>query len=114
MNGKRIEVRVPAALAAPAAAKAATAKKPTRRSKSGAAAKAPSTNALTSPMQGTIVKVNVEEGQSVAEGDTIAVIEAMKMEQPLNAHRGGLVKALAVEAGSTVTAGQVLCEIVDE
>ncbi|HMQ66565.1 MAG TPA: biotin carboxylase N-terminal domain-containing protein [Arachnia sp.] len=113
VNGKRVEVKLPGGFAArPAQAKVA--KRPTKRDRGGSKVSAPSGNSLTSPMQGTIVKVNVEEGQSVAEGDTIAVIEAMKMEQPLNAHRGGLVKALAVEAGSTVTAGQVLCEIVDE
>ena len=113
VNGKRVEVKLPGGFAArPAQAKAA--KRPTKRDRGGSKVSAPSGNSLTSPMQGTIVKVNVEEGQSVAEGDTIAVIEAMKMEQPLNAHRSGLVKALAVEAGSTVTAGQVLCEIVDE
>ena len=113
VNGKRVEVKLPGGFGArPAQAKAA--KRPTKRDRGGSKVSAPSGNALTSPMQGTIVKVSVEEGQTVAEGDTIAVIEAMKMEQPLNAHRGGLVAALAVEAGSTVTAGQVLCEIVDE
>ncbi|MFT3887366.1 MAG: biotin carboxylase N-terminal domain-containing protein [Arachnia sp.] len=113
VNGKRVEVKLPGTFAArPAQAK--TAKRPTKRDRGGSKVSAPSGNALTSPMQGTIVKVNVEEGQSVAEGDTIAVIEAMKMEQPLNAHRSGMVASLSVEAGSTVTAGQVLCEIVDE
>ena len=113
VNGKRIEVRVPAALAAPAAAKAATAKKPTRRSKSGAAAKAPSTNALTSPMQGTIVKVAVADGDEVAEGDLIVVLEAMKMEQPLNAPRAGIIKGLPAEPGRPVGSGEAVCEIVD-
>ena len=69
VNGKRIEVKVPATLGAPAAGKSSgTAPKPTKRSRSGATAKAPSTNSLQSPMQGTIVKVAVAEGDTVAEG----------------------------------------------
>ncbi len=112
VNGKRVEVKLPGGLGTRPAAK--TSKRPTKRDRGGAKVSAPSGNALTSPMQGTIVKVNVEDGQSIAEGDQVAVIEAMKMEQPLNAHRGGIVKGLAVEAGAAVTAGQVLCEIVDE
>lgn len=112
VNGKRVEVKLPGGFGArPAAAK--TAKRPTRRDRGGSKVSAPSGNALTSPMQGTIVKVAVEEGQTVAEGDTVAVIEAMKMEQPLSAHRDGVIAALQVSAADTVTAGQVLCEIVD-
>ncbi|MGW1667253.1 acetyl-CoA carboxylase biotin carboxyl carrier protein subunit, partial [Streptomyces microflavus] len=70
-------------------------------------------DSLASPMQGTIVKVAVEEGQQVAEGELIVVLEAMKMEQPLNAHRAGTVKGLVAEVGATVTSGAVLCEIKD-
>ena len=75
-----------------------SAKKPARAAtkKSGAAA---SGDAVTSPMQGTIVKVVVEEGQQVAEGDTVVVIEAMKMEQPLKAHKAGTVTGLEAEVG---------------
>ncbi len=116
VNGKRIEVKVPAALGAPAGGgikAGATAKKPTKRSRGGGAVKAPSTNALQSPMQGTIVKVAVAEGDTVAEGDLIVVLEAMKMEQPLNAHRAGVIKGLSAAAGSTVSSGETLCEIVD-
>jgi acetyl-CoA/propionyl-CoA carboxylase biotin carboxyl carrier protein len=64
-------------------------------------------------MQGTIVKVEVSDGQTVAEGDLIVVLEAMKMEQPLTAHRSGTIKALQADPGTTVQAGVVLCEIVD-
>lgn len=64
-------------------------------------------------MQGTIVKVNVADGDTVEEGQTVAVIEAMKMEQPLDAHRGGVIKNLKIEKGQAVTAGEVLLEIVD-
>ena len=62
-------------------------------------------------MQGTVVKVVVEEGQEVAEGDTIVVIEAMKMEQPLKAHKAGTVTGLAAAVGETITNGGVICEI---
>ncbi len=95
-------------------AKAATAKRPTRRSTGGAKAKAASTNTLEAPMQGTIVKVAVVEGDEVNEGDLIVVLEAMKMEQPINAHRAGVITSLSAKAGETVTSGQALCEIVDQ
>ncbi|HHU40271.1 MAG TPA: ATP-grasp domain-containing protein [Propionibacterium sp.] len=113
VNGRRVEVKLPASLSAPAAA-SSKAKKPTRRDRGGAKASAPSSNAVASPMQGTIVKVAVSEGDTVAEGDTVVVLEAMKMEQPLNAHRAGVIKGLSVEAGQTVASGDTLCEIVDE
>ncbi|HET9871184.1 MAG TPA: biotin carboxylase N-terminal domain-containing protein [Propionibacteriaceae bacterium] len=115
VNGKRLEVVVPSGLGAAnsAPAAAARAKKPVRRGGSGSSAKAPSGNALTSPMQGTIVKVAVADGDVVETGDLIVVLEAMKMEQPLTAHRGGKVTALSAEVGATVTSGSALCEIVD-
>jgi acetyl-CoA/propionyl-CoA carboxylase biotin carboxyl carrier protein len=112
VNGRRLEVRLPSALSAPMASRPA-AKRPTRRSTGGAKAKAPSSNALSAPMQGTIVKVAVTAGQEVNEGDLIVVLEAMKMEQPINAHRSGVIADLQAEVGATVTSGQVLCEIVD-
>ncbi len=68
-------------------------------------------DALTSPMQATVVKVVVADGDEVAEGDLVAVLEAMKMEQPLTAHRSGTVSGLAVQVGGTVTAGAVVCQI---
>ena len=88
VNGKRLEVMVPAGLAPSTAdgAVGAKPKKPVRR-QSGGATKAPSGNALTSPMQGTIVKVAVADGDAVQAGDLVVVLEAMKMEQPLTAHR---------------------------
>ena len=64
-------------------------------------------------MQGTVVKVAVEEGQEVAEGDTVVVIEAMKMEQPIAAHKGGTISGLDVEVGATVNNGAVIAEIKD-
>ncbi len=111
VNGRRLEVRLPASLAAPAAKP--TAKRPTRRSTGGAKAKAPSSNELTAPMQGTIVKVSVVDGDEVTEGDLVVVLEAMKMEQPITAHRSGVIAHLSATVGDPVTSGQVLLEIVD-
>jgi len=68
---------------------------------------------LTSPMQGTIVKIVAEEGQRVSAGDTVVVLEAMKMEQPLTAHKDGTVTGLAVEIGQTVSAGTIICRLAD-
>ncbi|MFF4649550.1 acetyl/propionyl/methylcrotonyl-CoA carboxylase subunit alpha [Streptomyces sp. NPDC001380] len=115
VGGKRIEVSLPSSLgasAAPAAAGAGTAKAK-RRSGARKAGSAVSGDALASPMQGTIVKVAVEDGQEVQEGDLVVVLEAMKMEQPLNAHKSGTVTALSAEVGASVTSGAVLCEIKD-
>jgi acetyl-CoA/propionyl-CoA carboxylase biotin carboxyl carrier protein len=64
-------------------------------------------------MQGTIVKVAVSDGDTVAEGDLVVVLEAMKMEQPLKAHKAGTVTGLAAEVGTGVSAGEVLCTITD-
>ncbi|WP_307861681.1 acetyl/propionyl/methylcrotonyl-CoA carboxylase subunit alpha [Nocardioides xinjiangensis] len=111
VGGRRLEVVLPAGLGGLAGASggAAGAKKPQRSArKAGAAA---SGDAVTSPMQGTIVKVVVTEGQEVAEGDTIVVMEAMKMEQPLKAHKSGTVTGLQAEVGATVANGAVICEI---
>ena len=64
-------------------------------------------------MQGTIVKIVAEEGQRVAAGDTVVVLEAMKMEQPLTAHKDGTVTGLAVQIGQTVSAGTTICRLAD-
>jgi acetyl-CoA/propionyl-CoA carboxylase biotin carboxyl carrier protein len=68
---------------------------------------------LTSPMQGTVVKIAVEEGQQVEAGDLVIVLEAMKMEQPLNAHKSGVIKNLKAVVGETVSSGTVLCDIIE-
>jgi acetyl-CoA/propionyl-CoA carboxylase biotin carboxyl carrier protein len=113
VNGKRLEVLVPVGLGtANGSTGAARSKKPVKR-QSGAATKTPSGNALTSPMQGTIVKVAVADGDVVESGDLVVVLEAMKMEQPLTAHRSGIVKNLSAQVGATVTSGSILCEIID-
>ena len=79
----------------------------------GVSEPAPSGDTLTSPMQGTIVNVAVEEGQRVEAGDLVVVLEAMKMEQPITAHKAGTVRGLRAEVGATITSGAPLCEIAD-
>lgn len=69
-------------------------------------------DSLTSPMQGTVVKIEVTEGQTVEEGDLIVVLEAMKMEQPLKAHKGGKISSLTVSVGDTLASGTLLCKII--
>ena len=68
---------------------------------------------LLAPMQGTVVKIAVKEGDSVEKGDLIFVLEAMKMEQPLTAHKSGKVAKIVAEIGETVASGTALCEIID-
>lgn len=109
VGGKRLEVTLPAfggsAVAKPAAAKA----RKSRSTRGGTTAA--NSNELTSPMQGTIVKVAVKEGAKVAEGDLIVVLEAMKMEQPITAHKAGKVNGLKLKQGETVSAGAVIATI---
>ena len=111
VNGKRVAVTMPAGLGATSAAPAKGAG-PAKRSAKKAAGTA-SGDSLTAPMQGTIVKVEVSEGDVVAVGDLIVVLEAMKMEQPLTAHKAGTVTGLTAEKGATVSSGTILCEIKD-
>ncbi|MEU4687441.1 acetyl/propionyl/methylcrotonyl-CoA carboxylase subunit alpha [Actinoplanes sp. NPDC023714] len=115
VGGKRIEVRLPktffSSTTLSGTAGAAAPRRGSARSRSGGAAAAVTSGGLTAPMQGTIVKVAVQDGDQVAEGDTIVVIEAMKMEQPLQAHRSGTVSGLTAEVGAAITAGTLICEI---
>jgi acetyl-CoA/propionyl-CoA carboxylase biotin carboxyl carrier protein len=115
VGGKRREVTLPAGLGVGAggAGVAGGAKAAPRRSAKKGAGAAASGDELTSPMQGTIVKIAVEEGQEIAEGDVVVVLEAMKMEQPLKAHKAGTVTGLQAEVGATVTNGAVICELKD-
>jgi acetyl-CoA/propionyl-CoA carboxylase biotin carboxyl carrier protein len=64
-------------------------------------------------MQGTIVKVAVVDGATVEAGDLVVVLEAMKMEQPINAHKAGTISGLSAEVGAAVTSGAVICTITD-
>ena len=109
VGGKRLTVSLPAGLNGGGPTKKATPKRAAGK-KAGAAA---SGDALTSPMQGTIVKVAVEDGASVEVGELIVVLEAMKMEQPLNAHKAGTVVGLSLTIGEVVTSGAAICEIKD-
>jgi len=113
VNGKRLEVVVPAGFGANGSSSQARSRKPVRRSGGSSSTKSLSGNSLISPMQGTIVQVAVSEGQLVQTGDLVVVLEAMKMEQPLTAHRGGKIARLTARPGATVTSGSILCEIVD-
>jgi acetyl-CoA/propionyl-CoA carboxylase biotin carboxyl carrier protein len=89
----------------------ATKKKAPKRSGGRKTGTAASGDSLTAPMQGTIVKIAVEEGQSVEVGDLVVVLEAMKMEQPINAHKAGVITGLTANVGETVTNGAVIAEI---
>ncbi|WP_414690636.1 acetyl/propionyl/methylcrotonyl-CoA carboxylase subunit alpha [Nocardioides sp.] len=111
VGGRRLEVSLPGGLGAGISTGSASGAKKPKRSAGKKSAAAASGDAVTSPMQGTIVKVSVEEGQEVAEGDVIVVLEAMKMEQPLKAHKAGTVSGLQAEVGATVTNGAVICEL---
>jgi len=113
VGGRRLEVSLPAGLAAGSGgAPAAGGAKPRKRG-GGHGGSAASGNSLTSPMQGTIVKVGVSDGDTVAEGDLVVVLEAMKMEQPITAHKAGTISGLSAEVGATVTSGAVICTIAD-
>ncbi|WP_329405147.1 acetyl/propionyl/methylcrotonyl-CoA carboxylase subunit alpha [Nocardia vinacea] len=118
VGGRRVEVSLPGNFTVGAGAAGAASngagvirKKPKPRKRGGAGGGAASGDAVTAPMQGTVVKVAVEEGQSVEAGDLIVVLEAMKMENPVNAHKAGVVTGLSVEAGAAITQGTVLAEI---
>ena len=101
VNGKRFEILVHAP------------EPVVKRHRAKAASAASATgDALSSPMQGTVVKVAVKEGDKVAAGDLIIVLEAMKMEQPLNAHKDGVIRELKAVVGESVSSGTVLCEII--
>ncbi|MGN7248276.1 acetyl/propionyl/methylcrotonyl-CoA carboxylase subunit alpha [Janibacter anophelis] len=113
VGGKRLEVVLPGGLSLGGGGGATAKKKAPKRSGGGGGGAAASGDSLTAPMQGTIVKIAVEEGQEVAEGDLIVVLEAMKMEQPINAHKAGTISGLSAEVGATVSNGAVLAEIKD-
>ena len=116
VGGRRLEVSLPGDLAlggggAAPAGGGVVHKKPKPRKRGSHGGAAASGDAVTAPMQGTVVKVAVEEGQEVAAGDLVVVLEAMKMENPVTAHKDGTITGLAVEAGAAVTQGTVLAEI---
>jgi len=110
VGGKRVEVSLPVGFGGGSGTSRKAAPKRSPRAKSGGAV---SGDTLTAPMQGTIVKVAVSEGDVVAEGDLIVVLEAMKMEQPLSAHKPGTITGLNAEVGAVVTSGAAICDIKD-
>lgn len=107
VDGRRFDVTLPAGIGSGGASTATSARRSGTRKTTAAATGA----SLVAPMQGTVVKVAASEGDTVSEGDLIIVVEAMKMEQPLNAHKSGTIAGLTVAQGETVTAGTVVCEI---
>jgi acetyl-CoA/propionyl-CoA carboxylase biotin carboxyl carrier protein len=114
VGGRRLEVSLPGDLAlgnGGGADPGVIRKKPKARKRGAQTGAAASGDAVTAPMQGTVVKVAVEEGQTVAVGDLVVVLEAMKMENPVTAHKDGVITGLAVEAGAAITQGTVLAEI---
>jgi acetyl-CoA/propionyl-CoA carboxylase biotin carboxyl carrier protein len=126
VGGKRLEVVIPATLTAGQAPAGGprggqggssprdkTSSPRNRGGQGGSSPRGKGGSTLTSPMQGTIVKIAVTEGQHVPAGEVIVVLEAMKMEQPLTAHKDGTVTGLSVEVGQTVTAGAAICELED-
>ncbi|MBK8461181.1 MAG: ATP-grasp domain-containing protein [Micropruina sp.] len=110
VDSRRIVIKLPAALTGGTRA-STTRRAPSRRSGATGGPAAPSTQALTAPMQGTIISIAVSEGDLVAQGDLILVLEAMKMEQQVTAHRPGTVRHLVARPGAGVSSGEVLCEI---
>ncbi|HXT88484.1 MAG TPA: biotin carboxylase N-terminal domain-containing protein [Trebonia sp.] len=119
VGGKRLEVTVPAVLSLPAASGAANGSPErvrasrTANRRAGGRGSAASGDSLVTPMQGTIVKIVAAEGTQVSAGDTVVILEAMKMEQPLTAHKDGTVTGLAVAVGQTVSADTEICQIKD-
>jgi len=111
VGGRRLEVVLPEGLARSGGGTAG--RKPPAHGRKGGGSAAVSGETLTAPMQGTIVKVAVEDGQQVAEGDLVVVLEAMKMEQPINAHKAGTITGLAAEVGAPVQSGSPICTITD-
>jgi acetyl-CoA/propionyl-CoA carboxylase biotin carboxyl carrier protein len=113
VSGKLFDVKVigEAPAGGGVAAPAAGGKKPPKRERKGGSGPSASSEALPSPLQGTVLKVAVEQGAEVSEGDLICVIEAMKMENEITAHRSGKVEELPISEGAAVGSGDTLAVI---
>ncbi|MBV9446042.1 MAG: ATP-grasp domain-containing protein [Streptosporangiaceae bacterium] len=109
VGGKRLEVTVPRRAPSAATVATAPASRPRRTPRNTPAG--PAGDALISPMQGTIIKIAVTDSQQVKAGDTVVMLEAMKMEQPLTAHKDGIITGLSASIGQTVSSGEAICEI---
>ncbi len=110
VGGRRLEVSLPGGFALSGSGGG----KATPRKRGGGKTAAASGDAVIAPMQGTVVTVAVSNGDPVHTGDLLVVVEAMKMENPVSAHKAGTVTGLKVEAGTSVTQGTVICEIKDQ
>jgi acetyl-CoA/propionyl-CoA carboxylase, biotin carboxylase, biotin carboxyl carrier protein len=116
VDGKRLEVVLPEGFslgAGAGGAPGAVRARAPRRSSRATSAAAVGSDAVVAPMQGTIVKIAVEEGQTVQTGDLLVVLEAMKMEQPITAPKAGVVTGLTAVVGQTVTSGAALLDLKD-
>jgi acetyl-CoA/propionyl-CoA carboxylase biotin carboxyl carrier protein len=114
VGGRRLEVSLPGDLALGGGGGAGGgARKQPRKRAGGKGGSAASGDAVTAPMQGTIIKVAVSDGDTVSAGDLVVVLEAMKMENPVNAHKDGTITGLSAEPGAGVSQGTVICEIKD-
>jgi acetyl-CoA/propionyl-CoA carboxylase biotin carboxyl carrier protein len=112
VGGRRLEVSLPGDLAL-GGGPAAAAKAPPRKRGAGKGGSAASGDAVTAPMQGTIIKIAVSDGDTVSAGDLVVVLEAMKMENPVTAHKDGTITGLSAAQGGSVSQGTVICEIKD-
>ncbi len=112
VDGRRIEVTMPTRLL-PGAASAQTAGPAPRRRGGSRSVTTATGDAVKAPMQATVVKLLVAEGDTVVKGDLLLVLEAMKMEQPLTAHKDGIIGAVSAEVGTTVSSGHLLLTVVD-
>lgn len=113
VDGKRMEVSLPADFVV-RGSRPAKVRKPRPRTFASNAGSSASGDTIIAPMQGTVVKVAVEEGQVVKEGDLVIVLEAMKMENPVLAHQSGTITQLSVEPGTPVTPGTAMCKILQD
>ena len=113
VDGKRIEVSLPNRFLSGSGKEATAGRAPKRRVSAHHAASGASDSVIKAPMQSTVVKIAVEAGQTIVEGDQLIVLEAMKMEQSINASRDGVIKSVSAKVGETIPAGTVLMEFED-
>jgi len=113
VSGRRFDVKVIGPPPAAGAVNGTAARKPPRRQSGGGGSGGAGGDALVSPMQGTVLRVAVEQGATVEEGSLIAVVEAMKMENEITAHKPGTISELPIEAGGAVASGDTLAVITD-
>ena len=111
VDGKRVAVSLPSTLLPRQSGSVSAAPAPRRRVPGGSGSAAASGNAVTAPMQATVVKIAVAEGDAVVKGDLILVLEAMKMEQPILAHKDGTIGPVTTAVGATVSSGAALLTI---